>query len=141
MQRRAIATFCNHYRAMFDHDTCSAGVAYSKFDGMNHQQRPCFRRYRNEPVRCGCDLVQFPTDAELDESEKVMKARFEKLVAARSAIVEACGGPWKRGDPGQGGKIHCPSCGTDDALSFSRSGYNGHIHARCKTEGCVGWME
>ena len=28
-----------------------------------------------------------------------------------------------------------------ETLQFSRSGYNGHIHAKCSTDKCVAWME
>lgn len=135
------ATFCNHYRAMSDHDTCAAGVPYSKFDGMAFGKRPCFRKDRNESVRCGCDLVQFPTDAELDAAENEMLERFNKIASARRAIVDACGGPWKRGAAGAGGVIDCPACGGTKSLRYSRAGYNGHVHASCSTPGCVKWME
>jgi hypothetical protein len=39
-----------------------------------------------------------------------------------------------------GGSIRCPVC-NDGKLRYSRSSYNGHIHARCQTIGCVEWME
>lgn len=38
------------------------------------------------------------------------------------------------------GVITCPICGTGK-LRYSRAGYNGHVHARCSTDGCVAWME
>lgn len=71
------------------------------------------------------------------EIEEVM-ANFMK---AREAIVSHLGGPWKRGVKGEHGVIDCPVCGKKECLAFSRSGYNGHIHAKCGTEGCVAWME
>lgn len=137
---RARATFCNHYRAMSEHETCSAGVPYATFQGKSFDQRPCFRD-KGGPIRCGCDLVQFPTAEEIEAAEKELAKRFEAIGTARNAIVEKCGGPWKRGMPGQSGSIDCPVCGTADALRYSRAGYNGHIHASCRTEGCVRWME
>lgn len=66
--------------------------------------------------------------------------RFEAIGTARKAIVEACGGPWKKGMGGKAEAIACPVCGSGQ-LSFTRSGYNGHIHARCSTPSCVSWME
>jgi len=36
---------------------------------------------------------------------------------------------------------NCPICKNDGTLHFKRSGYNGHIHAMCATDGCVRWME
>jgi hypothetical protein len=38
------------------------------------------------------------------------------------------------------GVIDCPVCKTGK-LRYSRAGYNGHVHAGCTTDGCVGWME
>ncbi len=140
MKKLARAKFCNHYRAMSEHDTCEAGVEYEKFKGMPFNQRPCFRE-RGEATRCGCDLVQFPTAEEIAEADAWMAQRMLNVGKARQAIVEHLGGPWKKGTPGAGGCIDCPACGNAECLRFSRAGYNGHIHASCKTEGCVSWME
>lgn len=38
------------------------------------------------------------------------------------------------------GQMPCPVCSKGN-LKYSRSGYNGHVHARCSTSGCVAWME
>ena len=38
------------------------------------------------------------------------------------------------------GEIPCPICKAG-TLRYSRSAYNGHVHASCSTEGCVRWME
>lgn len=35
--------------------------------------------------------------------------------------------------------IECPKC--KGRLHLSQSSYNGHVHGRCDTEGCVSWME
>jgi hypothetical protein len=35
--------------------------------------------------------------------------------------------------------IECPKC--KGRLHLSQSSYNGHVHGRCETEGCVSWME
>lgn len=136
---RARATFCNHYRAMANHETCKVDVAYSSFAGLPFDKQPCFRRDKNETPRGGCSLQEFPTPEEIEESEKWMAERFANVGKARLAIVEHLGGPWKRGTPGASGEIPCPVCG--GKLRFSRAGYNGHIHAACSTEDCVRWME
>jgi hypothetical protein len=36
--------------------------------------------------------------------------------------------------------MKCPICRTGE-LKYSRSTYNGHVHAICSTDGCVAWME
>jgi hypothetical protein len=132
--------FCNHYRAMSEHATCSAGVEYEKFNGLDFDHRPCFAR-RGNPPPGGCELAVFPTAEELAAKEERHQIRFANTMKAREAIVIHLGGPWKRGKPGAQGKIDCPVCGEKGTLAFSRAGYNGHIHARCMTKDCVAWME
>ena len=131
--------WCKNYRGMRRNDACEAGV---RFDSLpNHGTRdfmgscPCFG------PRSGCDLAAYPTAEELAEEDARINKRFEQINKARLAIVEQLGGPWKLGTPGASGMIDCPICSGHDTLRFSRSGYNGHIHAECITEGCVRWME
>jgi len=131
--------FCNHYRAMSDHDTCEKGVVYATFDGLTYDQRPCFERNGVAPP--GCPHAVFPTAEERAEREREFMARMEKIGKARQAIVDSLGGPWKKGTAGAAGVIDCPACGGKESLRFSRAGCNGHIHASCTTEGCVRWME
>lgn len=129
--------FCKHYRAMSDHDTCEKDIAYASFKGLKFEQRPCFEQDGVAP--CGCELAEFPTAEEREERNRLMAERFVNIGKARDAIVEHLGGPWKRGIEGSRGQIICPVC--EGMLSFTRSGYNGHIHASCNTTGCVSWME
>lgn len=135
--------FCNHYRAMSDHKTCDAGVEYDTFKGKAFEERPCFwRRGRGAAKPCGgCPHAAFPTDAEIAADEAESRKSFERIGTAREAIVKHLGGPWKRGMAGASGRIDCPACGGKETLGFSRSGYNGHIHAGCTTTDCVRWME
>lgn len=131
--------FCKHYRAMSEHDTCEKGVAYDTFHGLKFDQRPCFERDGVAPG--GCALAEFQTAEERAERQRWLDERFANIGKARQAITDHLGGPWKKGAPGAAGTIDCPACGTVESLRFSRAGYNGHIHAACKTEGCVRWME
>lgn len=139
--------FCNHYRAMSEHKTCAAGVAYDSLKGIPFNDRPCFCKGQDaasgQPLvpHPGCDLVQMPTPEELAAQEAADKASMNRIGAARKAIVEHLGGPWKRGMDSAHGVIDCPNCGGKQSLGFSRSGYNGHVHARCSTPKCVSWME
>jgi len=131
--------WCKHYRAMIEHATCSAGVSYDKFSGIRYEQRPCFHELPAE-----CDLAQYPTAEEIAAREAGLAAHFEKIETARKAIVDSLGGlggAWKKGMPDVGGVIDCPACNGKATLRFSRSGYNGHIHAACTTADCVSWME
>ena len=35
--------------------------------------------------------------------------------------------------------LECPIC--KGKLHVSQSSYNGHVHGKCETDGCVSWME
>lgn len=131
--------FCVHYQASHYHAECKAGVSYAQFRGKPFGEKPCFRR--GGKCAGGCDKQQFPTDEDIAKEEAEFAALLERTKTARAAIVTHLGGPWKKGAKSAGGEINCPICGKENALRFSRAGYNGHIHAACKTDGCVAWME
>lgn len=132
--------FCKHFRSMSEHETCEAGVEYDSLKGIPFDKRPCFMRGKDRQVCGGCDLAEFPTVEEVAAQDAEFRKRLERIGVARDAIVKACGGPWKKGKPGSSGSIPCPCC-DGGTLRYSRSGYNGHVHAGCTTEGCVRWME
>ncbi len=130
---------CVHFTGT-QNDTCEAGVLYEDVFDKTTMPRafPCIAKY-NPDGRAKCEKCRFPTPEEVAAEEAEYKRLSDGIRAARSAIVAHCGGPWKKGAPGSNGVIDCPVCGSP--LGFSRSGYNGHIHARCKTDGCVAWLE
>jgi hypothetical protein len=141
--------FCKHYRAMSEHKTCEAGVDYDDFKGIPFRERPCFWTRENhrefdqsmpQPPP-GCSLAVFPTEAEIEAEETEDQLRFDRIRKAREAIITSLGGPWKKGMAGSRGEIPCTCDGCDGTIRFIRSGYNGHVHAKCLTAGCVSWME
>jgi hypothetical protein len=95
-----------------------------------------------------------------DEKKKMM----ENIGTARDAILDDLKARFKTGDknvkpsPNKfqteyddepreqknyfsgAGTMPCPVCKTG-TLRYSRSSYNGHVHAACTTESCVRWME
>lgn len=135
------SNWCKHYRGMHKKDSCEAGVRFDSLPGHGAKgffdSCPCFG-----PERLGtCSKSEYPTAEEKAAEDAEMELHFQKTMTARAAIVDDCGGPWKRGDKSVSGLIDCPVCKQPNSLSYSRAGYNGHIHAGCKTEGCVRWME
>ncbi len=134
--------FCNHYQAMSEHKVCKAGVIYAELPahGKPISEWPCFCR-NGQPPPGGCDKAVFPTAEEIAAKEAEIAKRFERTMKCRQAIVAHLGSPWRRGMKGSAGQIDCPACGNKQCLRFTRSGYNGHIHATCISEGCVSWME
>lgn len=128
--------WCKNYRAMHGNVTCNAGVAFETLKGLKFDgEHPCFNRCPDK-----CPSAVYRTDEEIAAEEADFRQRLTNTVTARKAIVDHCGGPWKKGMPGSSGEIPCPVC-TIGKLRFSRSGYNGHIHAGCTTDGCVCWMQ
>jgi hypothetical protein len=129
--------WCKHYRGMYEKELCAANVRFDSLPNYGTQEFmrtcPCFA------PSVGCELAVYPTAEEMAAHDAEMNARFAQIGVARQAIVAACGGPWKRGTSDSSGVIECPNC--NGKLHYSRSGYNGHIHARCETKSCVSWME
>lgn len=133
--------FCKHYRGVHEKNTCEAGVAFVSLEHYGTKEfvasGPCFG-----PEQSGeCESKVYPTAEEIAEDDRQMAERFASFGKAREAIVADCGGPWKRGMGGSSGSIDCPVCDGAETLQYSRSSYNGHIHARCSTDDCVSWME
>lgn len=133
--------WCKHYRGMHDKTACEAGVEFASLPGHGvkgfFESCPCFG-----PERTGtCIKSEYPTAEEMAAEAKEMESDMRNMMIARVAIVSACGGPWKRGTQGSAGVLDCPVCNSEESLRYSRSGYNGHIHASCSTEGCVSWIE
>jgi len=134
---------CSHYRATSEHTTCKAGIPYETFMGTHPRimSWPCFWR-QSQPQPCSCPSARYQTPEEIAAEDAEFQERFQKIDLAREAIVKACGGPWAKGDRYEKtGLINCPVCHRLETLQYSRSGYNGHIHAKCSTPGCVSWME
>lgn len=123
---------CVHFTGIL-HPKCDAGVLYADVrrppaaPGSGFQF-PCFSDAGTE-----CALRKTPTLAEATEEERKMNEGFEFTMAAIKLINAAVGK--KRGVTGT---IECPKC--KGRLHYSVAGYNGHIHGKCATEGCLSWM-
>ena len=136
------ANKCRHFNGLMN-DKCEAGVSYESVRVSGEPGKgynlPCFK---DCSVGCTCKNQSFKTHDEITAEIDAVRKHFEHTMLARSAIVEHLGGQWKHGMSGASGRIDCPACKASGlTLRFTRSGYNGHIHARCSTEGCVSWME
>lgn len=82
--------------------------------------------------------TKIPTSKE----RKLEQPEFEKWMAkveeARAAILKHVGSNGK--SKNVSGAIKCPICGQDNNLRFAVHN-NGHVHATCRTKGCVTWVE
>ena len=102
---------------------CNRGVAPEGTTGAN---MPCYPRNKAIP----CESREWITQEEIAEAEAELDRRIAAIAGAREAIVATCLAV---------GEIECPMCKGN--LRFSVAKCNGHIHARCKTENCLQWME
>lgn len=131
--------WCDHYRGMHETNSCEVGVVFAELPGYGTRgfmdACPCFGPDGEE-----CSKAKYPSDEEMAAREALARESMLNMTKAAAAIAADIGGDWKRGDPSVAGAIDCPVCGSSGALSYSRAGYNGHLHARCKTDGCVSWM-
>lgn len=127
--------WCKHYRAISENKTCKAGVPYESIVAFPVDTCPCWKQQETSI----CDRAEYRTADEVEARNRWLEERFQNIATVRQAIVQYLGGPWKRGDPSSAGIIHCPLC--EGSITFSRSGYNGHIHAFCSRDGCVRWIE
>lgn len=68
--------------------------------------------------------------------DEAMNASVAKTLAAMSVVPEI-----KRKHKGKSwaGVVECPVC--KGRLHVSHAAYNGHVHGKCETAGCVSWME
>lgn len=133
---------CKHFNGI-QNDCCEADVPYKSVGkegdaaGATGLKRslPCMDKYNFHGATC--DKREYPTDEECAAAVKELSERFDRVSAARNAIVKHAG-PYKKG-VSMSGETECPSC--KGRLRYSRAGINGHIHAACETSGCVAWME
>lgn len=105
------------------------------------QRIPCKR----ETGVGGCPDYELPSREELERRKEERDRAIAETMAARGAIEEELE---KRGLAGTkanvSGSIDCPICeatGREGRLKYRRSGHNGHVRARCTTDGCVHFME
>lgn len=130
--------WCIHYRSPSEHDTCEAGVPCGNWKGTPMATQPCF--LDSGKPRAGalpCSHLRLPTAEEIAAHDAWVKERIERRGQVMLAIM-----PWRKANKGRSATDirDCPT-GCGGKLHLSIAAYNGHVHGRCTTEGCVSWME
>lgn len=129
---------CKHYdgRAILFGKTCRAGInpRVSFCDGKSFgmiKRIPCLKTNTDAPR---CHLAEFPTREEVAAADAAFEEQvndfLQHMPVARAAMIAT---------KSDGGCIDCPKCGK--GLRWTKARCNGHIHAKCDTEGCLSWME
>lgn len=124
--------------------TCGAGVNVREITGGPDLgwfiRIPCHKEIEvrgGEPVpRVSCEKYREPTPEELAEDEAAYEAAHQRMM-----LVMPLMGKIKKEHKGKDarGVVECPVC--KGKLHYSHAKYNGHVHGRCETEGCLNWME
>lgn len=133
---------CEYYNGwqMFHNPVCSAGInpilSYCDNDRTGWVNKaPCFKRNTDAPH---CPKQTFLSHEEYVRQSEIRREKslqsIQNIVVVRPMIVTEHERTGK-----SSGRIECPIC--SNTLIWSRAECNGHIHAQCETDGCVGWME
>lgn len=136
---------CIHYTGYFGKgyktSECKAGVCYySAFDGATAgimNRMPCVEPENGRKDSVSCDKRAFPTKEQIEAEEKETAEYIKKITVAMRTASEWRIKPKPLSDRYEA--VACPVC--SGVLHLSQSSYNGHVHGRCETEGCVAWME
>ena len=128
---------CFHFTGV-QNKTCKAGVSYDSFPGAI----PCIGL---DPAKVRgilpvCELFQAYTPEQSEAREvEIEAATARSAIAIPAAHKDAKAKGYGKGHGGCD-SLKCPIC-PDGTLRYSVAGYNGHMHARCTTAGCMSWME
>jgi len=125
MKQRQRRIHCKHFNGVIHHQ-CKAGCAYVP----GHIDQ-CI--WRGVDATAPCPKLEYPTQAEIEISDRETREMLRKVDVARAAIVTHAT------DHPEDNTITCPVCGTGLLCYAVHS--NGHVHAKCSTDGCVCWME
>ena len=131
-------TMCRHYNGLFgpgmkpDHIPCAVGLNPRDMAGHNGRMiaLPCL----SDPCAAKpCPKFNAYTQAEVDADNKEFEDHAGFVVRARNLIVAKI-----EKTRAKAGSTVCPKC--KGKLRYQQSP-NGHIRARCETDGCLAWIE
>jgi hypothetical protein len=127
-----MSTWCRH-RTPFTSEfkTCKIGVDFHKFP-RQHDLMPCLGQ--TAEAKALCPKYSGYTSEEIEAHEKSLAESLDRMAIIRQAIIANVKATGQRQ-----GRIPCPACKTG-TVGYSQAS-NGHVHARCSTEGCASWME
>lgn len=84
-----------------------------------------------------CEMFRDPTQEEVEQDRVEADAHLQRTFAAIRVASTWRVKPKPAIDRNE--TIECPIC--KGVLHLSQSAYNGHVHGKCETAGCVSWME
>lgn len=144
---------CKHFKGLYAHGTkkepCEAGVNVREITGGPDLgwfiRIPCKTEVEvraEKPVeraKCPHFCLMTPEESAADEAEwEAIAAESERKMRASIPLI----GRIKATNKGRSnsGADPCPAC-EGGTLHWRIARYNGHVHARCSTPGCISFME
>jgi hypothetical protein len=132
---------CRHFNGSWHNQCCEAGVNYRELVGGPDlgwlTRLPC---HKNIEPRSGtkvpCDKFEEPTAEELELAQKEIQeavARMEQTIPLRAMMKKKYKGVSAQET------VECPVC--KGKLVMTIASVNGHVWGKCKTKGCLSWME
>lgn len=132
---------CVHFTGI-QHEQCRIGINYHAQFGEGFgcfANIPCTTAFNKEPAK-DCSKALYPTREEAISEQDARDAHSKKAMQAmKDAHADAKSKGYGKGNGGVD-SLRCPLC-EGGTLRYSVASYNGHMHAACTTDGCVGWME
>jgi transcriptional regulator with XRE-family HTH domain len=122
------------------------GLTYrdlSKQTGIAPSRLCDFEHNRAVPYSAEADAIAMVLGTKIkfadSETAKIENEKFKKEMGFLKSVFELVRATGLGRNNGGQGQMTCPKCGKD--LFYTVSGYNGHIWARCSTDGCIGVMQ
>jgi hypothetical protein len=139
--------YCQHYDKRGMPDRCKAGVLYASVGAISavipgyearSDARPCINGHLIPDATSRCTKwLRKTREQGIAEYERHQEMR------RRMSLVGPVVAVWRNKEhPLREDRyevIECPAC--KGCLHLSQAAYNGHVHGRCESAGCVSWME
>lgn len=149
---------CIHFNGV-QHKLCKRGLLYTQFRDEQGRGLPCIK-FMERSARGGtylkpgeaaaerkpmpgfalatpCPFYEEPTEEQVQADRVTREAAVKRTIAAIEVAGKWRVKPMPESDRHE--VVECPVC--NGRLHLSQSSYNGHVHGKCETEGCVSWME
>jgi len=140
--RAKLAGRCVHFNGSAINKSCAQSIVYEELTDNYQKRLPCFAFVSKTDTRvvAQCDKKQLLTQIEIEKEIDEIEAQDAKTALAHAAAHEHA----KQNGLGKGhggsGVVKCPVC-PDGQIKYSIASVNGHMWARCTTEGCARWVE
>ena len=133
--------YCQHYKRGKGADmVCAAGMDLKTIKKVPTGEKqikwgPCIEGHTLPNPREYCPHWIRRTREQGEKRADAVAATMRRMTVVMPVVDE-----WRKKKPfGKAEVIECPEC--KGKLHLSQSAYNGHVHAKCETPGCVAWME